>query len=228
MLPLKTSHNKTFSVSKWLKHQVLLDSAEMEACIDALPQVAFYNVSSIVPQSELEISKQSFMEAYRRYISALRAKEIPQPDRTIFSSVMSVNPEALYAQEVKPGGWMARLANPVIQLQHHRFFASKVDHKIHPMVMSPDSIYWGIQFSFPQIFFDSSQGHYTKTSDENLFPNGAVFSALVKWLRAHSVPTTFFWEGAKISTPIRLGKGCFSWIHHHPQLLQQGIKVHVY
>ena len=219
---------KKFSVSKWLKTQVLLDVSEMKACLEALNPLEFYNVSSIALIDQLSISQEMFLQSYENYISALKDGKVPEIDRKIFSSVATVEPEALYAEEVQPGRWMAKLAKPVVQLQHHRFFASKIDHKIHPMVMSPESIYWGLQFAFPQIFFDGSGGSYTKTSDESKFPNSALFAKLLKWLRAFSVPTTFVWDGQKISSPIRLGKECFAWIANHPQLKEQGIKVHVY
>ena len=219
---------KKFSVSKWLKTQVLLDVSEMKACLLELSPLEFYNVSSIAPIDQLSIAQEMFLQSYENYISALKDGKVPEIDRKIFSSVATVEPEALYAEEVQPGRWMAKLAKPVVQLQHHRFFASKIDHKIHPMVMSPESIYWGLQFAFPQIFFDGSGGSYTKTSDESKFPNSALFAKLLKWLRAFSVPTTFVWDGQKISSPIRLGKECFAWIANHPQLKEQGIKVHVY
>lgn len=219
---------KKFSVSKWLKTQVLLDGSEMKACLEALNPLEFYNVSSIALIDQLSISQEMFLQSYESYISALKDGKVPEVDRKIFSSVATVDPEALYAEEVQPGRWMAKLAKPVVQLQHHRFFASKIDHKIHPMVMSPESIYWGLQFAFPQIFFDGSGGTYTKTSDEVKFPNSALFAKLLKWLRTFSVPTTFVWDGQKISSPIRLGKECFAWIANHPQLKEQGIKVHVY
>ena len=200
----------------------------MKACLQELKPVEFYNVSSIAPIDQLSISQENFLQSYENYINALKEGKVPEIDRKIFSSVATVDPEALYADEIQPGRWMAKLAKPVMQLQHHRFFASKVDHKIHPMVMSPESIYWGLQFAFPQIFFDGSGGTYTKTSDETQFPNGALFAKLLKWLRAFSVPTTFIWDGQKVSSPIRLGKECFAWIANHPQLKEQGIKVHVY
>ncbi len=217
-----------FSVSKWLKHQVLLDAHEMRDLLGALGAFEFYNVSSIAPLEELNISHELFLKSYESYIDDLKNGKIPDPDRKIFSSVATIDPEALYAKEVQPGRWMAKLAKPVVQLQNHRFFASKIDHKIHPMVMSPESIQWGLQFAYPQIFFDGSGGSYSKTSDEKQFPNAALFSKLLKWLRAESVPTTFIWEGRKIATPIRMGKACFAWIANHPQLKEQGIKIHEY
>ncbi len=201
----------------------------MEACLKAALPFSFYNVSSIGPFTDLEISQEAFLEAYGAYVQALQQGNIINKyDRRIFSSVMTADPEALFAHEVQSGRWIGKLARPIVQVQQGHFFASKIDHQIHPMVMGPESVHWGVQFSFPQIFFDGARGVLEKTSDETLFPNGALFSKLVKWLRAHSVPTTFIWEGRKIATAMRLGKRCFSWIAAHPQLRAQGISVHVY
>ncbi|MGH2612369.1 MAG: hypothetical protein ACRDFB_04905 [Rhabdochlamydiaceae bacterium] len=227
MLLQKTS-DINFSVSKWLKHQVLLDADEMEACLEALKGVEFYNVSTIASFDELNISREIFLKTYRCYITDIKSGKIPEPNHKIFSSAATMDSRALYAKEVQPGRWMAKLAKPVVQLQKHCFFASKMDHKIYPMVMSPDSIQWGLQFSFPQIFFDGSGGSYTKTSDEKQFPNAALFAKLLKWLRVASVPTTFVWDEQKVATSLRLGKGCFTWIENHPQLRKERIKVHVY
>lgn len=227
MLSHKVTEPKV-SFSKWIKSQVLLDADEMEACFNAVSPFELYNTCSIAAFEELTITHSTFLEAYKKYVHSLREGELSEPDRKLFSAVMTVDPEAVYAKELQPGRWMAKLARPVVQLQNHRFFASNLDHKIHPMVMSPDSIQWGVQFAFPQIFFDGSSGSYKKTSDEKQFSNAAVFGKLLKWLRSESYPTTFVWDGQKVASPIRLGKQCFKWIANHPQLKKQGIKVHVY
>jgi hypothetical protein len=227
MLSQKSSDIK-YSVSKWLKHQVLLDVDEMKVCLEALDPFEFYNVSSIASLEDLKISHETFLRVYENYITDLKRGKAPEPDRKIFSAVMTVDSEALYAKEIQPGRRMAKLARPVVQLQNHCFFASKMDHKIHPMVMSLGSIQWGLQFAFPQIFFDGSGGSYIKNSDEKQFPNAALFAKLIKWLRSASVPTTFLWDGHKVATPLRIGKKCFDWIENHPQLKEQGITIHVY
>ncbi|CAM0117797.1 hypothetical protein [Rhabdochlamydiaceae symbiont of Dictyostelium giganteum] len=217
-----------FSVSKWLKQQVLLDQEEMRLCLEWIAPLHIYAVGSILPLESLEVQKQEFLEEYALYISHLQDGVFMDPSRRVISSVLTRDRGAIYPEEIRPNGWMAKLAAPLIQLQHHKFFPSKVDHKIHPMVMSLDAVSWGLQFGFPQIFFDPVQGTYQKTWGDKTFSNAAVFSELLKWLRNHSVPTTFLWEGVKINTPIRLGKNCFKWIEAHPQLKNHGITVRQY
>ncbi|MGR3973704.1 MAG: hypothetical protein QRY72_03945 [Candidatus Rhabdochlamydia sp.] len=224
-LPKKEGKGPAFSVSKWLKQQVLLDQEEMDLCLQTLLPLKIYTVGSILPREALEISFHDFLADYHDYISHLRQGVLIDLSRRVTASIFTRDPSAIYAEEVKPGGWMAKLSAPLIQLQHHKFFPSKIDHKIHPMVMSLESVSWGLQFGYPQIFFNAAEGTYQNTWKNQDFPNAALFSQLLKWLRTHSVPTTFMWEGIKIATPLRLGKKCFEWIHTHPQLTHLGITV---
>jgi len=222
MLSTRESNAK-FSVSKWTKTQVLLDDQEMEECFHALPHFELFNCSTIEPLGKLAINKEEFLDEYRRYISDLKSGKIPNPYRPFFSAIATVNENALYAKEISEGKFMAKLAEPVVQLQHHRFIVSSQDFKVHSMVMSPDSISWGLQFAFPQIYLNGKV--YAKTHD---LPNAKLFNTLLKWLRTASNPTTFISKGQKITSSIRLGKRCSEWIETHPQLKLQGISVHVY
>ncbi len=230
-MPLKISsplQEGNFSVSKWIKHQVLLDFSEMEELCSHLAPVQFFNVSTITPLEQIAISQEQFLAAYRAYIETLQSGKLLQAQPREFSSALARDSGTLYAHEIQPGRYMAKPLKPLIQLQPHRFFHSKTAETIHPMVMGLDSIHWGIQAAYPQIFFEAAKGIYSKVQDTEHFPNTALFTQLVKWLRHHTVPTTFVHEGKKISTPLRLGKRCFSWISSHPQLLEQGLTVHAY
>jgi hypothetical protein len=226
MLLLQPS--QSFSVSKWLKHQVLLDYSEMEELCSHLAPFHFFNVSEIKPLAELELSLENFLKSYQDYIGILKTGKVPldrQMQRNL-SCALTTDPNLLYAHPIGTEKFMAKPIKPVVQMQQHRFFPSKTAGTIHPMVMSHESIHWGVQLAYPQIFFDGAV--YSKVSDETLFPNTALFTKLVKWLRSATVPTTFLWEDKKISTPIRLGKQCFAWINAHAQLKEQRIRIHVY
>jgi len=228
MLSVEPNQAQSFSVSKWLKHQVLLDDSEMEELCSHLTPFHFFNVSEIKPLEELELSLENFLKAYQDYIEILKAGRVPL-DRHIqrhLSCALTADANSLYAHPVGTEKFLAKPLKPVVQMQQHRFFPSKTAGTIHPMVMSHESIHWGVQLAYPQIFFDGTV--YSKVSDEALFPNTALFTKVVKWLRSATVPTTFLLDDKKISTPIRIGKHCFAWVHNHAQLKEQGISIHVY
>jgi hypothetical protein len=220
------SHEGTISVSKWLKHYVLLDSSEMERLISHVRPLYFFDVSTLTALEKIALPEEQFLSSYHAYIVALRAGQPLEKLPRELSSALSVTPEALYVHEVQPGRYMAKPLKPLVQLQPHRFFHSKIAKTIHSQVMGPDSISWGLQIAYPQIFFD--EGNYSKVHNTPDFPNTSLFTHIAKWLRLHTVPTTFVFEDQKITTPLRLGKECFSWIANHPQLQKQGLAVHVY
>lgn len=212
-----------YNVSKWLKHQILIDPVEMEDFFSAVGDFRLYNVAEIT--SEPELSKSAFLEVYKGYIEALQSGSVqfPREMRRYFSSAVSCTPEALYLQIIREGSYLAKPSQPLIQLQAHYFLPSAVDGKIYPLVFSEDSVAWGIQVAYPQIF---QTAEYEKVGAQ--FANTALFQKIGKWIRAHTVPTTFLWKDQKVATSLRLGKNCFSWIHRHPQLLAKGLKIHVY
>jgi hypothetical protein len=89
---------------------------------------------------------------------------------------------------------------------------SDVDHEFRPMILSQNSIFWGLQFSFPQVYQDPKTGALKEAEVSPLF------QAIRKWIRNTTVPTPMMVEGKRVNIPIRLGKRCFSWINRHPQL----------
>ncbi len=200
-------------VSKALKHQVLLDADEMEALFAHLSPFHIYNVSE--PVTDGEVSKEEFLEGYAAYIASLKENRTVNV-RRLFSGVWSVDPEAVYAMPVAGGKFLIKTIQPVIQLQEHRFMASEVDGKIHPMVLGEGSIRWGIQFSYPQLYQHPQTQDIAKVTAA--LPNTALYSALSRWLRHNTLPTPFLFQGKRTNSPIRIGKRCFEWIATHPDL----------
>jgi hypothetical protein len=114
---------------------------------------------------------------------------------------------------------------PVIQLQAHHFFYSTLDKKFHPMVLSQESVTWGLQFAYPQLYQDPKTRQVIKVTDSAEFPNSALFSQFSKWIRNATLPTPFEVEGVRVNSPIRIGKKMLGWIQQHPQLKKQGITI---
>lgn len=221
--PLRVSQTaQPYNVSKWLKHQVLLDPIEIEDLF-SVGDFCLYNVSEVT--SEPALSKSHFFEVYKGYVTALQngSLQFPKEMRRYFSAALSCTPNALYLQKVREGSFLVKPSEPLIQMQAHYFLPSTVDGKIYPLVFSEDSVAWGIQLAYPQIFQGAD---YEKVGAQ--FANTALFQQMGRWIREHTVPTTFIWNEQKMATSLRLGKNCFAWVHRHPQLLAKGIKIHVY
>lgn len=210
-------------VSKWLKFQVLLDAEEMQDLLQALSPVFFVSVSAPVKPEEAIID--DFLKKYGEYVALLKEGRIPPVEdfRRYFSCALSADLESFYAIDMGDGRQLIKPRRPVIQLQAHHFFYSTLDQKFHPMVLSNESISWGLQFSYPQLFQDPVTRKIVKVGET--FPNTALFSRLQKWMRNATLPTPFVAQGKRTNSPIRIGKKSLSWIKNHPQLKQREIDV---
>ncbi len=227
-IPLSTPEIEgRLQVSKWLKYQVLLDVDEMEDLLSALDPFSIYVVSEPVEEQKSCLEKSDFLNAYALYIAALKEGRTidERPLRPYFSSIFSTSSSLLYALRLSPQKVLIKPLKPVLQLQLHHFFASELDGKFYPMALSDASTSWGIQFSYPQLYQDPKTQEIKKVTSTPDFPNTALFIKLVKWIRAHTMPTPFLFQGKKSYSPIRIGKQCLDWIENHPGLSERGIKV---
>jgi hypothetical protein len=217
-------------VSKWTKCQVLLDIEEMAELLSELSPLHFCVVSEPVKREDGIISPDLFLEHYTSYVSALKAGHLADESlfRKFFSSALTCSTDVMYAIPVGGDKYLIKPIKPIIQLQAHHFFYSKLDGKFHPMVLSTESVTWGVQFSYPQLYQDPKSHRIAKVTNSIEFPNTSVFARLLKWLRHHTLPSPFFVKEQRVNAPIRLGRQCLKWIHQHPQLNEKEIRVSLY
>lgn len=228
MLPQPLTILKTpihFESGKWIKIQVLLDDVEMSQLFEHLSPFWIYLTSSLVRKGEETISHASFLECYKKYIYNLKeGRLLPIEEyRPYFSTLWTAASDSLYALESAGNQYIVRNVKPVIQLRNHCMDYSTFDFKFREMVFGPDSIAWGIQFAYPQIYEHPETGEIQKVGQE--FTNTALFQKLRQWMRDHTVATPFLVESRTVNIPMRLGKNCFSWINCHPQLIKKGLRV---
>lgn len=215
-----------FQASKWLKYPILLDLSEMELLLQDLGEFWIFQTSIVTPINQEILSRQDFLTAYQSYVESLKKGMMPdlQALRPPFSSVLSRTSEALYAVPISEHEQLVKICKPVIQLQPHQFAYSPVDGKFHSMVWGSESITWGIQFSYPQLYQDEELQVF-KVDDSPRFPNTSLFRLLQKWIRYHTIATPFLVNSRQINVPIRIGKDCLKWIHTHPQLKSKGLEI---
>lgn len=223
--PLRiSSQEPPIQVSKWLTCPILIDTDEMMSLFHALGPFYIYSTSGITKLGQGEISQTDFLNGYNHYISSLKNGIMPNEieSRLLFSTIFTTSTDTLYAVPIEPDQQLIRTSQPVIQLQPHRVSFSKIDGKFRSMTFGPDTISWGIQFSYPQLMQDMDK---KIRQIDSLFPNTELFHSLQKWVRHHTLPTPLVAGEKKTNVPIRLGKNCFIWINQHPQLKELGLKV---
>jgi len=227
---MKLSHPEEEGVlhaSKHLSHRVLLDTAEMQDLLESLPNFSIYNVSHLVSLENARISIEDFLAKYIDYVSILKAGVSldETPFKPTFSCAFSATSKALYAMKVKEGQYIIKPIHPVVQLNLHHFIFSSELNQFHSMVHSKQSISWGLQFSYPQIYSNSLRGGVIEVFKDGDNPNTKLFQALARWVRKATMPVPFLSDDKKINATFRIGMGCFNWIHKHPHLFSEGLKV---
>jgi len=223
----RISHPKEegiFQASKWFSYRVLLDEAEMESLFSTLPAFSLYNVSEIVQPNQAVLSKEAFLSEYASSIQALKQGTVYHPPKPLFSSALSATPDAFYAMDVKKGV-ILKILEPVVQLSLHHFTYAPDNQSFHFMVHSQESIQWGLQFSYPQLYSNSIKGDVVEVMKDHNYPNTKLFRSLMKWMRNHSRPIPFLIEGKRVNVEARIGNLCFEWIDRHPQLKDKGLVI---
>lgn len=225
--PEHQSVGYTLQASQWHQCQMLLDSDEMSDLLNTLEPFSIVQVSGVIARHESILSREHFLDCYRGYVTALQEGRLPDEAmiRGPFSSILTRDHNALYAVPLKTEGQrLIKVKRPVVQLQNHRLHYSSADGKFRSMVFGNESIFWGIQFSFPRLFQDERFQVYP-VKEGDLFPNAALFKQIQLWLRHHTRATPFEVNGKRSFSSARIGNSCFSWINNHPQLHAKGVQV---
>ena len=226
-----TTSEKPLQASKWLQVQALLSVNELKGLFKSLEEdlgtIFLFSCGVVWPKDKQELPQQEFFEVYQSYIHCLMNGQNPDHVlyRSKFSPAMTLSTDSLFTIPVGDDRQIIRVSRPVIQLQSHNIDYSTVDKKFHSMVFGADSIAWGIQFSYPQLFQDNETKQVEMVKNNKAFPNSLLFQHLQKWIRKETIPTPFIAEGKLINVPMRLGKECLTWINQHPQLIRKNISV---
>jgi len=207
-------------VSRWLSLQVWLSLDEMRVLFEqVLPCRGVYSGRVLNPEST-SCSVEMFLNTYSDYLEAQKVRG----DITNFRQHLAVSWtrddtsfEELYLRE---DAVILKPLKPVIQTQVHSFTLSEEGGKVHSMVLGPTALYWGVQFSYPQLFH-SDKGPVSVFKEAESFPNTGLYRTLQKEIRKISSPVAFNFAGKKIQSSLRLGRG----IEILPNLKEQGIEV---
>lgn len=205
-----------YQASKWLKVQVLCDAEELAQLFDALRPFYLFPLTGFVT-TNAALSEQTFLQEYGSWIEGLKKGKVPTEAqlKRILACALTAHSDALWLQAVPGGRYLVKVSQPVLQLQAHFFTYSSVDGVFRPMSMGANSVFWGIQISYPQIYQDPKTQDLCDAAES---PNAELFKKVRQWTRDVTRSTPFIADGKKINVPIRLGRKCFSWIENHPQL----------
>jgi hypothetical protein len=215
-----------YLASKWLHIQFLISIDEMKNLFNQLGDLFLFSMMGVHPIEEQHVSQERFFEAYGQYLTTIRSGEVIKDEafRFFFTLAVTKTKEAIQEIDLGNGRGLVRPKFPVVQFQLHRFDYSPVDGKIRPMVFGRDTISWGLQCSYPQLF----QNPETRNVEQALnYPNGSLFRSIQQWIRHNTLPTPIIIPNKKVNVPLRIGKECLEWVNNHKELIARGLRVQV-
>lgn len=210
-----------FQAAKWIKIQALVDADELARLMTELGTFAIYPLSGTLPLEAFPMPKEAYLAQYREWIEGLKNGKLPANFGPFNASMWARSPESLWLHEFPGHRFAARPREPFLQVQVHHMGFSFVDKVFRPMSLTQDSIFWGLQFSFPQVFEHPVKG-IIEASD---LPNADMFQIVRKWSRECTIATPMLVDNVRDNLPIRIGKNCFSWVNRHQALVSKGLSV---
>ncbi len=187
----KVFKKEEYLVSKWLSSSFLVAEEEFASFINEMGDFFLFSTGSLVSNLN-PISHAVWQENYLAH---------PKP------MLMTYDEKDIYAFEAREGKFLIYPRAPVIQVREHQFMWTS-DHRIQTMVYGKDSISWGLNFSYPQIFYDPKTKKIIEVLKEKGSPNTEAFRKLQKWVRDFTKPAQFLRAGKKINATFRIGKKC--------------------
>ena len=207
-----------FQAAKWLKVQALLSGDELSALLNVLSPFTLLPLSGAYALSELPLSSSEFVRTYQEWLQLFDATNIG-PYRAL---LLTKDDTGVWLQQMPSGHFLVKPSAPFIQIQVHHMIYSPIDQSFRPMALGKDTIFWGLQFSFPQVYQDPKTGAFV---EEDMGPNEEAFRVLRRWVREHTIATPMWVEGKRVNLPIRIGKECLGWVNEHPKLREKRLEV---
>jgi hypothetical protein len=213
-----------FQAAKWLKVQALLSEEELKQLLQELAPIHLFPLTGSFLLDELPLPIETFLRAYGSWIEQLKQGIAPTDDalKPYKAMLFTQDLQAVWLQPVAEQKYLVKPSAPFILVQVHQMTYSPVDQSFRPMTFGQESIFWGLQFAFPQVYQDPKTEQFI---EEDLGPTELAFRNLRRWIREFTTATPMWVEGQKMNLPIRIGKQCRSWINQHPQLLAKHLKV---
>lgn len=209
--------------TKWLKLPLFLSPEEIKALFESLGKIHIVPLSGVFRNGMEELSPSGYEALYRTYLEALYRGEPASPDKKLISA-WTLDLDAIQVTPVA-SGVLVKPRLPVVQVQPYWLNYSTTDEKFHEMAFSRESLSWGLQFSFPQLFQEPAHLEILKVQEPD-FPNAGLFKKIQRFSRAATVPTPFLLpNGSSLNHPCRIGKAFLDQASEMPQLSEKGLKL---
>lgn len=206
-----------FLASKWQKTYVFLSPEELKALFQFWEIEKLFLIGKIL-KTEETLNLQDWLSQYKKHFDDFWKKGGNEKLlKELTPAVITKDHQALYRQNVEEG-YLIHVKEPCLLIQEHWFRCSKVDEKFYPKTFGENSIFWGLEFSYPQIFQEAKTKEIHHLNGKSPFINTQLFILLRKWIRDFTKPAVFLLGEKKYKTQFRVGKDLEERLKEHPHL----------
>jgi hypothetical protein len=221
------SKEGVLQASKWQHIRALIDPSECEELFKVLGSFYLVNTAKVCKKEEILVDIQAVIYSYREYIAALKATDHfeDQKYKACFSLALSRGLEPFYLMKVKEEAFLVKLKEPAIRMQLYSFHYIEEEKQFVSTQHRQEPISWGLEFSFPQFYQDTSTCQPIEVLKNKDNPNTKLFKMIQQWTRDFTVPAPFTIHKNKHIAPFRLGKKCFEWVNEYSTMRRHGLEI---
>lgn len=210
--------------SKWLSLPLFITGEDLKDALDVLQDGILAPLGYLVDKECLEISKEIVLKSYAELLQSLLSGEaLDRKKLRDLTLRIAFSEEDLYAYQAGENRFMVYERKPAIHMQPLFLSYSSEEKKFRSKVLGGDQIFWGVEFSFPQIYQDP----FSQKMEEswNKTEGSKKFKLLQKWSRRATKPAKFIIGAEEITVPFRKSISLDFKDIHHPQLKDKGITL---
>src|SRR3989344_3576127 len=189
--------------SKFLKYHVLAAPEELEILWKDLGSFSMYPLTQLAQGDPTPHG--AFLNAYGSWVDLLKKGQVPSDTdlKKFLAAVLTKEEDALWKQEIPGNRYLIKISKPCVQVQAHFFTYSGIDGVFRPLTMGTHAVFWGLSFSFPQIYQDPRTLKLLEVTES---PNRDLLRTIQLWVREKTRPTPFVVQGKKKTSQSNNGR----------------------
>ncbi|PCI94021.1 hypothetical protein COB11_04430 [Candidatus Aerophobetes bacterium] len=213
--------------SKHQRVQVLMEASELRELFFHLGDFYVVESAKVKDPEQQVITKEDYLKRYALYIDHLKTKldspekDILSPLSVCFSKVL----DCFYMIDVGNNKALIKQKAPSVFVQPFSFHYDSESASIFTGVHTKDRIFWGLEFSFPQMYQDPKTFDTIEILKDKQNPNTQLFKKLQSSLRKNTKPTSLNFSGVSKAFPFKLSQNSLAWVQDYPKLKQFNIQI---
>lgn len=201
--------------SKYQRVQMLLLKEELCELLTLLGPHVIIEHSKLLKESELLVSKESFLQRYEQYLEGMISGKMPRELLASLSLCISKSFENFYKIEVPGDRYLVKLKTPAITLQPFSFHFDQETKTIFTGVHSGERIYFGLEFSFPQFYETPKTRETVEILKNKENPETIIFKTIQSFARRQTNVTKIKVNKEIKNYSFRIGKSAHFILQKH-------------